>query len=141
MKIVVKRKWLEIDSTISEILVDGEFLCYGLEDAVREVEGDPVESWKVYGKTAIPYGTYPVEITRSARWKKDMLQIMDVPGFAGIRIHAGNTAADTDGCLLVGTTRDDDFIVNSRLALVRLYGMVQAALGNGEDVAISFVKG
>jgi len=141
MKITIKRKWLDLESTISEIIVNGEFLCYGLEDAVREIEDKPVESWKVYGKTAIPYGTYPVEITRSSRWKKDMLQIMDVPGFSGIRIHSGNTDEDTDGCLLVGTTKGNNFIGNSRLALVRLYGIVQAALGNGDDVSISFEKG
>lgn len=141
MKIKVKRIWLEIASTISEVEVDGERICYGLEDCVREIEGQPVESWKVKGETAIPYGTYPLEITYSNRFKKDMLQVMDVPGFAGIRIHAGNTPHDTEGCLLVGDTRGTDFIGNSRSALVKLFGTVQAALHRGEEVTISFEKG
>lgn len=141
MKITVYRRWLDMDSTIGEVMIDGALECFALEDAVREVEGQPVESWKVYGKTAIPYGVYPVEITRSSRFKRDMLQIMDVPGFSGIRIHAGNTAADTDGCLLVGTTKAQDFVGGSRLALVRLFNKVQAAMGNGEDVTIEFAKG
>jgi hypothetical protein len=135
---------LDIGSTISEVIVDGEKLCYGLEDPVREVEGQPVESWKVYGETAIPYGTYPLEITYSNRWKKDMLQVMDVPGFAGIRIHAGNTPHDTEGCLLVGDTydmRQHDAIGNSRSALVKLFGTVQAALHRGEEVTIEFARG
>lgn len=139
MHIAVIRKWLTQEATISEVMIDGERICYGLEDAVREIEGQLVEMWKVKGETAIPYGTYPVEITYSNRFKKDMLQIMDVPGFAGIRIHAGNTQHDTEGCLLVGDTKGNDFIGNSRSALVKLFGTVQAALHSGEDVTITFL--
>jgi len=141
MNIILKRKWLDADSTISEIYVDDQLECYGLEDAVREVEGAPVESWKVYGQTAIPYGTYSVEITYSSRFKKDMLQILGVPGFDGIRIHAGNTAADTEGCILVGTTKAQDFVGGSRLALIKLFAKVRAALGNGDDVSIAIERG
>lgn len=141
MKVTVYRRWLDESSTISEVMIDGERICYGLEDPVREIEGQPAESWKVKGETAIPYGTYQLEITRSTRWKKDMLQVMDVPGFAGIRIHAGNTPHDTEGCLLVGDTHGTDFIGNSRSALVKLFGTVQAALHRGEDVTITFCKG
>lgn len=141
MLIAVIRKWLTKEATISEISVDGQFICYGLEDAVREIEGQPVDSWKVKGETAIPYGSYPLEITPSVRFKRDMLQVMDVPGFAGIRIHAGNTSADTEGCLLVGDTKGNDFVGNSRSALVKLFGIVQSALHRGEDVTIEYVKG
>lgn len=141
MKITVYRRWLDTSSAISEVMVDGERICFGLEDTVREVDGQPVESWKVKGETAIPYGTYPLEITYSNRFKKDMLQIMDVPGFAGIRIHAGNTSVDTEGCLLVGDTHGTDFIGNSRSALVKLFGTVLAALHRGDDVTITFCKG
>lgn len=141
MNVNVKRIWIDITSTISEVEVDGERICYGLEDCIREIDGQPVESWKVNGETAIPYGTYQLEITRSTRWKKDMLQVMDVPGFSGIRIHAGNTPHDTEGCLLVGDTHGTDIIGNSRSALVKLFGTVQAALHRGEGVTISFEKG
>ena len=72
-----------------------------LEDQVREVVGEPVSEWKVPGKTAIPAGRYKVLITFSNRFQKLMPQLMDVPGFTGVRIHAGNTAADTEGCLLL----------------------------------------
>lgn len=141
MKIAVMRKWLTQEATISEISVDGQFLCYGLEDCVREIEGQPVEDWKIPGQTAIPRGTYALEITPSNRFKRDMLQVMEVPGFAGIRIHAGNTSADTEGCLLVGDTRSNDFVGNSRNALVKLFGTVAAAIHRGEEVSIEFVRG
>lgn len=141
MHIAVIRKWLTQEATISEVYVSDELLCYGLEDAIREIEGQPVESWKVAGKTAIPCGTYAVEIDYSVRFKRDMPHILDVPGFEGIRIHAGNTAEDTEGCLVVGTTRGVDHVGNSRLALVLLTGKVRAALGDGDDVTITFCKG
>ena len=77
------------------------WLCWALEDVVREVPGEPVEAWKVKGQTAIPRGTYAVRVTRSNRFKTDLPLLLDVPGFAGVRLHGGNTAADTEGCILV----------------------------------------
>jgi hypothetical protein len=86
--------------------------------------GDPstVKDWKVKGESAIPKGTYTVRFTYSPRFKKNMWQIIDVPGFDGIRIHAGNTADDTEGCILVGTRIDPNYkgIVNSAVALSNL---------------------
>lgn len=141
MHIDVNRKWLTQEATVSEISVGGQFLCYGLEDCVREIEGQPVEDWKIPRQTAIPAGTYAVEITPSARFKRDMMQVMDVPGFAGIRIHAGNTSLDTEGCLLVGDSYNPeipDWIGGSRSALVKIFGTVQSALHRGDDVTITF---
>lgn len=77
------------------------WLCWTLEDVVREVPGQPVASWKIKGRTAIPRGTYPIRVTRSNRFGVDLPLLLDVPGFEGIRIHGGNTAADTEGCILV----------------------------------------
>lgn len=79
-----------------------EFLCYTLEDKIREVKGKSVSEWKVKGSTAIPAGRYEIKRTMSSRFGREMLQIMDVPGFSGIRIHAGNSQEDTEGCVLVG---------------------------------------
>ena len=77
------------------------WLCWTLEDVVREVPGEPVEAWKIKGDTAIPRGTYAVRVTRSNRFKTDLPLLLNVPGFEGVRIHGGNTAADTEGCILV----------------------------------------
>jgi hypothetical protein len=128
--------------TKDDILVNGQAFCHGLEDPVREIYNKPVSSWKIRGDTAIPYGTYPVEITYSNRFKRSMPQIIDVPGFEGIRIHGGNTTADTEGCLLVGNSVDParpDRISNCQPVLLKLYGLINAALGAGEDVTIEFV--
>lgn len=112
MKLDLVRKWFTEESTIGELFVDGKFLCYTLEDTIREE--------KIYGKTAISYGKYEVVITRSPRFKKDMPLLLNVPGFEGVRIHAGNTAKDTEGCILVGMTKSDDFIGGSKMAFETL---------------------
>lgn len=96
-------------STIGELSIDGEFFCYTLEDVEREV--------KVYGKTAIPKGVFKVILSRSARFKKVLPLLVDVPNFTGVRIHNGNTAEDTEGCILVGLTKQKDFIGQSNAAM------------------------
>jgi hypothetical protein len=75
---------------------------FTLEDAVREVPGAPVAGWKKSGVTAIPTGRFRVIIDHSEHFQKDLPHILNVPGFEGVRIHSGNTIADTEGCPLVG---------------------------------------
>jgi len=125
--IVIRREFTEI-STIGELLIDGEHFCFTLEDAARPE--------KIYGKTAIPYGTYDVEITFSPRFQKYMPLIKDVPGFEGVRIHSGNTAQDTEGCLLVGCTKGYDYIGRSRTAFATLMNKIK-----GQELTIEIVKG
>ena len=113
------------------LFVDGHFACFTLEDAIREEAGQPVSAWKVQNQTAIPVGRYQVDITQSGRFKRLLPILLDVPGFAGIRIHSGNTTADTEGCILVGRTRGEQFIGESRLAFEELFPRLVAALADG----------
>lgn len=124
-------------ATIGTLAINGEPACYTLEDQVREIEGAPVGEWKVYGQTAIPRGTYTVIITESARFKRPLPLLLNVPGFEGIRIHPGNTAADTDGCILVGYTEAPGFIGRSRDAFARVFALISAARSAGETVTIT----
>lgn len=122
-----------------------EFLCHTLEDGVREVSGIPVREWKVPGQTAIPVGRYEIKRTRSSRFGRDMLQVMNVPGFEGIRIHSGNSAKDTEGCILVGlnindrSINDSQSISHSRDALVKVEARVFPFLNDGQQVFITVV--
>lgn len=136
MKLELKRDTFHDNDTLGKIFIDGAFECYTCEDAVREVFGKPVSEWKVYGKTAIPRGEYGVTITMSNRFQKLMPLLSGVVGFSGIRIHSGNTAADTEGCILVGTSRNPTGVGNSRIAMGLLQGKIQAALDRGETVII-----
>jgi len=130
LKITVDRFTSDDDTTISRILVDGEFVCFGLEDEYRE--------HKVANETRIPAGTYMIRLRReggfhgrySARynWHQGMLQVKNVPGFEYILIHTGNTDDHTAGCLLTGEqatiAKGDMSVGMSRIAYEKLYKMV-----------------
>lgn len=139
MKLFVDRHMCGPSCTIGELSIDGVFACYTLEDAVREINGQPVENWKQKGETAIPRGTYSVIVNHSERFKRDMPLLVGVPGFSGVRIHPGNTAEDTEGCILVGKLKSPDglSIFSSRVAFDDLFGKIQAALAANEDVSIT----
>jgi Family of unknown function (DUF5675) len=77
--------------------------------------------------TAIPEGVYVVTVSFSARFQRLLPDVHDVPNFTGVRIHSGNTDADTEGCILVGQTTAPDFVGNSRAAFNRLFTQIQAA--------------
>jgi hypothetical protein len=111
--------------TLGVLYHDDAFLGYTCEDAERE--GD-----KVYGKTAIPRGRYRVTISHSARFGKDMPEVHDVPGFSGVRIHGGNTAADTLGCPLLGSKRTNNGVRNCAAINEHLMDLLRAALAVGE---------
>lgn len=136
MEMELKRRDSENGSTVGELFVDGSFFCYTLEDQVREVDGEAVSTWKVKGETAIPRGSYEVRLTMSPRFKKIMPQLLNVPGFTGVRIHSGNTASDTEGCILVGMSAGSSTIQRSREAYEALYTEIQAAIDSGEKVHI-----
>ena len=118
-------------STLGRLFVDGAEECYTLED-VRRPDGV-----KVQDATCIPPGTYNVIIDASLRFKRDMPHVLDVPGFTGIRIHSGNTDADTDGCILLGSAiENDDFISGSHDAFNAFFPKLQAALASGDTVSL-----
>ena len=123
--------------TPGSLFVNGEPECFTLEDPIRAL--GPNGEGKVYGDTAIPAGAYRVTINMSARFKKPMMRLLDVPCFAGVLIHGGNTTADTKGCILVGNELDGDSIKagTSTPALKALFAKVQSALDSGQDVTIT----
>lgn len=134
MNLILRRHKSTEHSTIGELYRDGEFICYTLEDPVREMVGLPVEQWKVKGDTAIPQGRYRVTITMSDRFKKELPLLNMVPGFSGVRIHTGNTHHDTEGCILPGEKVSGETIVESRKAFAKVMGLIEVALTDGDDV-------
>jgi hypothetical protein len=113
---ILTRLQVDPDVTIGELTIGPKHVCWVLEDPVREIPGKSVEEWKIKGQTAIPYGRYRVERTFSNRFGHTTPQLLSVPGFEGIRIHPGNTTADTEGCLLPGLERLASSVGSSQLA-------------------------
>lgn len=133
MKLRLVRKTYTDESTIGDLLINDELYCKTLEDRVRQ------PGVKVPGVTAIPSGVYQVIVTPSPRFKCLMPLLINVPQFEGIRIHWGNKAMDTDGCILVGKTEAKDFIGQSREQYADLFDKIQAALNAKEHVTIEIV--
>ena len=141
MKLLLKRIHFGETFTVGQLYEVTDYgqspLCYVLEDKYREVEGQDVKVWKVQDKTAIPKGVYDVRITFSNRFQSKLPLLLNVPGFTGIRIHAGNSSKNTEGCLLVGMTWDgkSDWIGSSKVAMGLLMPMIERA----EDCSIEIV--
>ena len=114
MKITINRIFKGAEYTIGRLALDGKYFCDTLEDRVR-TNGE-----KVRGQTAIPAGNYEVILNWSPRFKRVLPMVLDVPGFSGVRIHAGNCAEDTEGCVLVGFNQVKGRLVASRHTLERM---------------------
>lgn len=121
-------------STLGTLYIDGDFECFTCEDIIR------APGVKVPGQTAIPPGAYPLTLDWSNRFQKQMPHVMNVPGFDGIRIHPGNTAADTEGCLLVGLTKLPAAVGQSRIAFQALMLKLEAGLRDGGTATIEYLN-
>lgn len=138
MKLTLNRKFYGAKFTEGEILIDGKFECYTVEDTDRKLE-TAGESAKIEGVTAIPKGTYEVTISMSKRFGKFLIEIMGVPYFKGVRIHSGNSSNDSEGCIIVGKSNnrnDDNWVSESRVAYDALHKKVKEVLSAGEKVTL-----
>lgn len=135
MEIAVSRQPTQGGATIGRMTVDGTWICYTLENPVREIPNATVSSWKIDGHTAIPRGRYAVVLAMSAHFNRIMPHLMDVPGFEGILIHPGNIPANTEGCILVGFTIEDSSTIGaSRGAFAELFIQIEDAAKAGQKV-------
>lgn len=153
MKLLVERNWKKEGYTIGKLYVDGEFFCNTLEDKDRGLKSTmtlaEVKKLKVAGTTAIPTGTYSVNMNvisprySSKEWYiknchgARMPRLEDVPGFIGILMHPGNTAAETDGCLLVGKNDVRGMVTKSKEYFLQLYNKMYTAYQRGEKIEIT----
>ena len=141
MEVLIDRAWKKDGYTISRLYVDGElFGCNTLENTDRglnqSMDLDEIKKKKVYGQTAIPNGSYECVYTYSNRFKKMLPLLKDVPGFDGIRIHSGNSAKDTEGCILVGLNLKKGMVLNSREWTNKLVSKMKEAWNRKERVII-----
>jgi hypothetical protein len=115
MEIQVRRFAFKENYTIGRMSIDNEFFCNTLEDVVRDLKDyDHDGKWdnKINGETAIPCGRYQVVVTYSPKFGKRLPELLSVPGFLNIRIHAGADAKHTEGCILVGENKQKGRLIN-----------------------------
>lgn len=119
MELTLIRHAFKPTYTIGKLYIDGKYFCDTLEDVVRKGP-------KVMHETAIPAGTYEVILNVSPRFGKVLPRLLNVPGFDGILIHAGNTSKDTSGCILVGQNKEVGKVINSQATMKRLMEVLQS---------------
>lgn len=127
--LVLQRIFRGPDYTIGKLSLNGQYICDTLEgpdrDLNRDGRLDPPER-KIYGKTAIPNGEYPIEFRYSPSFSpryshKPMPYLNNIPTHSGVLIHWGNTAEDTKGCILVGRNLRKGMVLHSRKTFDRLW--------------------
>lgn len=126
-------------ATMSRLFLGLDYICDVLEDEVREIPGVPVSEWKIKGATAIPAGTYEIILRQSGRFGPDTMTLMNVPGYEYIRIHGGNSSADTEGCLLPGVRNSLVTVDHSRVNLAKLKAIVLPAIKAGQMVELEII--
>lgn len=150
MKLVLERKWKKDTYTIGILYVDGIRFSETMEDKDRGLDASMSEASirlkKVYGKTAIPTGTYKINLSYSGKfatrpWGKKysgkVLEIENVKGFLGVRIHPLNTAEDSLGCIGVGRNLEKGKILKSTEYYYKLVDTyILPALKRGENVEL-----
>lgn len=140
MELLLKRIAKKNDYTIGKLYVNGTYFCDTLEDKDRgltsNMSTEEIANKKVYGKTAIPTGKYTIIWNYSNKFKKMMPLLLNVPGYAGVRIHSGNTEKDTLGCILVGINSQIGKVLNSRSTTSKLYAIISKAC-NKERVTLT----
>lgn len=132
MKLVLERVQIDPDVTIGSLSIDGAWECWTCEDPVRDT--------KIQGQTAIPFGKYPLTITHSPRFNRDLPLLEYVPNYSGVRIHPGNTPADTEGCILPGADRLAKSVGRSRKAFDSLFAKLAEAKRKNEPITIEIVR-
>ena len=153
MKILVDRKWKKDAYTIGKLYVDSMFFSNTLEDKDRDLANsmslEEIKKKKKAGETAIPTGTYKVRMdivspkySKSSWYVKNcngarMPRLKDVPGYDGVLIHAGNTAKDTEGCILVGKNDVKGMVTKSKDYFLKLYNIMYTAYKKGENIEIT----
>jgi len=145
MRILLQRHALKAGYTIGRMEINGRYFCDTLEDTDRglreSMTEDEIAALKVKGATAIPTGTYRIDMqTRSPRFGRVLPRLVSVKGYAGVLIHSGNTAADTEGCILVGENRERGKVLNSRATLEHLLVFLRAAQAEGEEIELTITR-
>lgn len=137
------RKYRKEAYTIGQLYENGVFLCNTIEDRDRglnnNMSASAILKIKVANETAIPTGTYKLTISESSKFKRDLIEVVGVPGFLGIRIHRGNTAQDSAGCIIPGINSERGKVTDSTKYEELLTKKVRAAIAKNEECYLTII--
>ena len=154
MELIVDRKWKKDTYTISNLTIDGKWFSNILEDTDRGLDDSmsvtEIKKLKKPSITAIPRGTYEVTLdVVSPKYSTNTFykqvcngkvpRLLNVKGFEGILIHAGNSSKDSAGCLLVGVNKVKGQVLNSRETFKQLYKLLKDKHDKGEKITIKIL--
>lgn len=138
VKFLLEREIFQDSFTLGQLYKNGEHFGYTCEDCDRRLEAGGA---KIPGQTAIPSGTYRLSSSYSFRFKRLMPLVEGVPQFSGVRIHGGNTSADTEGCPLLGSQRTATGVANCSAANIRLLDIIVATEEAGDKCWLEVSNG
>lgn len=153
MKLELKRRFKGPKYTIGSLFINGVYECDTIEDVDRgltdSMSVEEIKAKKVYGETAIPTGTYKIDMNtvspkfKDRSWAKfcggKLPRLLDVKGYEGVLIHVGNKAENSLGCILVGDNKIKGQVINSTATFQELYGELLKAKVKGEEITINIV--
>lgn len=137
------RAYRKADYTIGQLYTGNTLLCNTIEDTDRGLNQNDstehIKKVKVPGQTAIPTGTYKLTVSQSPKFGRRLIEVLNVPGFSGIRVHRGNTAADSAGCIIPGKNTARGRVTDSTRFEELLTQMVDNAIRSGEECYLTIV--
>ena len=154
MKILIKRTAKKQNYTIGQLFINGNKFCDTLEDPDRgltsTISSLEISNKKVYGDTAIPTGTYTVDMNTvsprfgSQTYYKEVCggkvpRLLNVPGYQGVLIHVGNVPKDTHGCILVGKNTKIGQVLESKDTFKSLYKELKKAADKKEQITVTII--
>lgn len=144
IKLTLKRFAFKDKYTIGRLYINGLYFCDTLEDKDRGLydwlsEGY-IKEIKVKHQTAIPYGIYKVLWSYSPKYRRMMPEVLNVKGFSGIRIHSGNTADDSSGCILLGFNKEVGKVLDSRKTCKKFYEIIEECYNKGVSIQLEILK-
>ena len=133
MKINIERYYFGADYTIGRLSINGQQICNTMEPHRIDWETEQ----KIPGKTAIPEGTYSIQILLSPKFKRLMPYLKNVPHFRGILLHCGTTVKDSRGCILVGYNTQRGMLLKSREAFRKIMEKIEYARKSNQEITLT----
>ena len=155
MNLKLRRRFKGPNYTIGSFYINDEYFCDTIEDTDRGLDDNMSEAIikgkKIYGKTAIPTGTYKITLNvispkysdfNKYKWAKQcegrIPRLINVKGFDGVLIHVGNTEQDSLGCIIVGENKVKGKVINSTNTFTKLYSKLKECV-NKEDITLTII--